>query len=95
VEKIRGIRFVGGSTDTDGTCFDANEITAVTKIAYVNERERSAALCDIPIADQDGILHQESSDCRVIGLTTNQFQDTTLTCAEPNEGFKGVGKYCT
>jgi hypothetical protein len=92
VEGLRRIRFMGGSSDTEGTCFYTEKSSGVTKIAYVDERERSVALCDIPTADQDGIIYRESSNCRVIGLTTDQFQDTTLTSAEPNEGFEGVGK---
>jgi hypothetical protein len=65
----------------------------VTKIVYVDERERSVALCDIPAAKQDGVIYRKSSNCRVIGLTTEQLEDTTLTSADPNEGLEGVGKY--
>jgi hypothetical protein len=93
VEELRRIRLVGGSGDTEGSCFYTDESTGMTKIAYVDERERSVALCDIPTADQDGIIYRDSSNCRVIGLTTEQFEETTLTSAEANEGFEGVGKY--
>jgi hypothetical protein len=95
VEELRRIRLVGGSGDTEGSCFYTEKINdvSVTKIAYVDERERSVALCDIPTANQDGIIYRDSSNCLVIGLTTEQSEDSTLTSAEPNEGFEGVGKY--
>jgi hypothetical protein len=93
VRELRTVRLVGGSGDTEGSCFYTDKHTGVTKIVYVDERERSVALCDIPTAEQDGIIYRESSNCRVIKLTTAQFDDTTLTSSDPNEGFEGVGKY--
>lgn len=93
VEELRRIPLVGGSGDTEGSCFYTDESTGVTKIAYVDERERSVALCDIPTAGEEDVIYRDSSSCRVIGLTPEQFDDTTLTSSVPNEGFEGVGKY--
>jgi hypothetical protein len=94
--ELRKIRFVGGSGGsggTEGSCFYTDESTGMTKIVYVDEQERSVALCDIPAANQDGVIYRKSSNCRVIGLTTEQLEDTTLTSAQPSEGFESVGKY--
>jgi hypothetical protein len=92
VEELRQIPLEGRSKDTEGSCFYTDKSTGVTKIAYVDERDRSVLLCDILTAAQEGVIDRDSSNCLIIGLTDEQKFDTALTSSEPNEGFEGVGK---
>jgi uncharacterized protein YjiK len=48
------------------------------------------AICDIPAADQVVPLFRDSSNCRVIKLTPDQFNDPLQTSTDPNLGFEGV-----
>lgn len=88
LKEVRSIRLVGGSGDTEGSCFYTDD--SGTSLVYVDERERSVAICDLPTVEQGSVIYRESSNCKVIGLTDIQKSDPTQTSANSNEGFEGV-----
>ena len=89
VNKFRNIQLIGGSRDIEGNCMYLDPSTGDTKYVFVDERERSVAMCDFPAESQGTIIYRESSNCVVFGLT--QVQKNSQSSSEPNEGFEDVG----
>jgi hypothetical protein len=91
INKGRNIQLIGGNRDTEGNCMFFDPSTGDTKYVYVDERERSVAMCNFPAEGQGTIIYRESSNCVVFGLT--QAQINSQTSSDPNEGFEDVGKF--
>eukprot|EP00549_Striatella_unipunctata_P007187 CAMPEP_0118716016 /NCGR_PEP_ID=MMETSP0800-20121206/27254_1 /TAXON_ID=210618 ORGANISM="Striatella unipunctata, Strain CCMP2910" /NCGR_SAMPLE_ID=MMETSP0800 /ASSEMBLY_ACC=CAM_ASM_000638 /LENGTH=892 /DNA_ID=CAMNT_0006622365 /DNA_START=133 /DNA_END=2811 /DNA_ORIENTATION=- len=88
-ELERTVQIIGGSSDTEGSCFYYDETTQEQKYVYVDERERTVSLCDFPTRDeQDGGFLYRDSNCTTIGLTEEQA--LLQSSRSENEGFEGV-----
>ena len=95
LEEQNSYRLRGFSGDYEGICFyDEYSIgnTRNTKLAILDERDRTVALCQVPVASSMTTIDLENpDDCVSYSLTEDTLASgTDFADFNPNRGFEGV-----
>jgi hypothetical protein len=89
LQELASYRLQGFSGDYEGICF-YQEDNSPMKLAIIDERNRTAALCNFPPAFSNNTIDLESDECLSFSLSPEDLRDESLTSSAPNRGFEGV-----
>jgi uncharacterized protein YjiK len=87
LQEISSYRLRGFSGDYEGICFYKEDDKSPMKLAILDERNRTAALCNFPPLSNTIDLENED-ECVSFSLLATS--DSNLTSLAPNQGFEGV-----